>query len=145
MSQVQIPNSDHCIWRAQINHLCKSGLDPIDCKSITTWWHRDIWNSIKLLLYTKKLYWTDAIWLSTSNVSLYPHNKKSISYCLISFLHNLLQRKLFLLIPEVCTLECFYGCSWTFLRHLFFSVYHCSACSTVEQLSNWSQCLTKPF
>ena len=33
MSQVQIPNSDHCIWRAQINHLCKSGLDPIDCKS----------------------------------------------------------------------------------------------------------------
>ena len=33
MSQVQIPNSDHCIWRARINHLCKSGLDPIDCKS----------------------------------------------------------------------------------------------------------------
>ena len=33
MSQVQIPNLDHCIWRARINHLCKSGLDPIDCKS----------------------------------------------------------------------------------------------------------------
>ena len=33
MSQVQIPNSDHCIWRAQINHLCKSGLEPINCKS----------------------------------------------------------------------------------------------------------------
>ena len=33
MSQVQIHNSDHCIWRARINHLCKSGLDPIDCKS----------------------------------------------------------------------------------------------------------------
>ena len=33
MSQVQIPNSDHYIWRARINHLCKSGLDPIDCKS----------------------------------------------------------------------------------------------------------------
>ena len=33
MSQVQIPSLDHCIWRAQINHLCKSGLDPIDCKS----------------------------------------------------------------------------------------------------------------
>ena len=33
MSQVQIPNSDHFIWRAWINHLCKSGLDPIDCKS----------------------------------------------------------------------------------------------------------------
>ena len=36
---VQIPKplsqqaSDHCIWRARINHLCKSGLDPIDCKS----------------------------------------------------------------------------------------------------------------
>ena len=33
MPQVQIPNLDHCIWRARINHLCKSGLDPIDCKS----------------------------------------------------------------------------------------------------------------
>ena len=33
MSQVQILNSDHCIWRARINHLCKSGLDSIDCKS----------------------------------------------------------------------------------------------------------------
>ena len=33
MSQVQIPNSDHCIWPAWINHLCKSGLDHIDCKS----------------------------------------------------------------------------------------------------------------
>ena len=36
MSQVQIPNSDHCIWRAWINHLCKSGLDPIDCESSWT-------------------------------------------------------------------------------------------------------------
>ena len=33
LSQVQFPNSDHCIWRARINHLCKSGLDHIDCKS----------------------------------------------------------------------------------------------------------------
>ena len=33
MSQVQISNLDHCIWRTWINHLCKSGLDPIDCKS----------------------------------------------------------------------------------------------------------------
>ena len=30
MSQVQIPSSDHCIWWARINPLCKSGLD---CKS----------------------------------------------------------------------------------------------------------------
>ena len=36
MSQVQIPNLDHCIWRAWINQLCKSGLDPIDCKSSCT-------------------------------------------------------------------------------------------------------------
>ena len=33
MSQVRIPKSDHCIWWAWINHLCKSGLDPINCKS----------------------------------------------------------------------------------------------------------------
>ena len=33
MSQVQISNSGHCIWWAWINHLCKSGPDPIDCKS----------------------------------------------------------------------------------------------------------------
>ena len=32
-SHVPIPNWGHCIWRAFINQLCKSGLDPIDCKS----------------------------------------------------------------------------------------------------------------
>ena len=32
MSQVQIFNWNHCIWRAWINPLCKSGLDPIDFK-----------------------------------------------------------------------------------------------------------------
>ena len=33
VSQVQIPYWGHCIWRAWINQRCKSGLDPIDCKS----------------------------------------------------------------------------------------------------------------
>ena len=28
-----ITNWDHCIWRTWINPPCKSGLDPIDCKS----------------------------------------------------------------------------------------------------------------
>ena len=26
MSRFQVPRLDHCIWRARINHLCKSGL-----------------------------------------------------------------------------------------------------------------------
>ena len=42
MSQVQIPNSYHCICRARINHLCKSGLDPIDCKS--SYW--SLWSEL---------------------------------------------------------------------------------------------------
>ena len=30
---LMITNWDHCIWRTWINPPCKSGLDPIDCKS----------------------------------------------------------------------------------------------------------------
>ena len=50
MSQVQIPNSDHCIWQAWINHLCKSGLDPIDCKSSCIHWTQNRHYLLLLLL-----------------------------------------------------------------------------------------------
>ena len=36
MTQVHIPHWDHYIWQTWINHLCKSGLDPINCKSSFT-------------------------------------------------------------------------------------------------------------
>ena len=44
MAQVQIPNWDHCIWQALINHLCKSRLDPIDCKSRSFFLSQQIWD-----------------------------------------------------------------------------------------------------
>ena len=40
LSQFQISNWDHCFWWAWINPLCKSGLDPVDCKS--SWFHSSI-------------------------------------------------------------------------------------------------------
>ena len=72
MSQVQIPNSDHYIWRARINHLCKSGLDPIDCKSSYNYFAH-FW----LIIFSEQIFY---IFRQVHNCTTIKHNWLNLNH-----------------------------------------------------------------